>query len=41
MENVGVHFGVKGWSLEIDIDIFEEPQNHSLPRPQSLQKDEF
>ena len=23
-----MHFGVKGWSPKIDIDIFKEPENH-------------
>ena len=25
-----MHFGVKGWSPKIDIDIFEEPENQRV-----------
>ena len=25
-----MHFGVRGWSPKIDIDIFEEPKNHRV-----------
>ena len=25
-----MHFDVKGWSPKIDVDIFEEPENHKV-----------